>query len=135
VRITSFELYSFCAVLLDGLRDRQVRGDGMACIVEGMDSNEPAGSLPGMTPASHRRRRARCRHGLERTVLVAANPACEQAQEREEVGLLILTFAQSPEPGTSPAPKTPPPGLDSGQVVEHPPPVHAPAGRLGHWQG
>ena len=62
-------------------------------------------------------------------------PDCERVQQREEVGLLILTFAQSPEPGTNPAPNTPPPGLDSGQVVEHPPPEETPAGRLGHWQG
>ena len=103
--------------------------------VEGMETNEPAGSLLVMSPASHRQRSARYRQGLEGTALRAANPAYEQAQERAQVGLLILTFAQSPEPGISPAPKTPPPGLDSRQVVEHPPPEDAPEGRLGHWQG
>jgi hypothetical protein len=76
------------------------------------------------------------RWGLERgSGRQAANPAYEQAPERDEVGLLVRTFAESPEPGTSPAPNTSPPGLDSGQVVEHPPPDNAPAGLLGHWQG
>jgi len=103
--------------------------------VYGTDTNEPAGRPLGMTPAPHRQRSARCRQGLEATALRAANPAYEQAQERDKVGLLFLTFAQSPEPGTSPAPETPPPGLDSRQVVEHPPPEDAPEGRLGHWQG
>ena len=101
---------------------------------EGMETNEPAGRLLGIPPAPHRQRSARCRQDLEGTALRAANPAYEQAQNRDEVGLLLLTFAQSPEPGTSPAPETPPPGLDSGQVVERPPPEDAPAGRLGHWQ-
>jgi hypothetical protein len=74
--------------------------------------------------------------GLEReSGRQTPNPVYEQARERDEVRLLILTFAESPEPGTSPAPNTSPPGLDSGQVVEDPPPDNAPAGRLGHWQG